>query len=186
MICIILKRVQSFVLIVIVMLILVRTIEGKSAPVLHAIPDFILYKMAAEYDFGSEDEQLIADIVTVVTRLYKGMIDVSALYFSGIIVDHDQLLERVLLEVGKECFQIVKLLALYGPRMLQSSKLTLVEKAKKTMYIFSFLVVFWVIVAHERARYASRSNLVMHGACATEPSQALMTCEHQLERVYHN
>jgi len=183
MICVIKERVQSFSLFVIIMISLVSTLDIQSTPVLTAnsVVSRFCYKMATEYDFGSEDDQLVADIITVVTRLYKGMIDVSALYFSGIIVDNDQLLERVLLEVGKECFQIVKLLALYGPRMLQSPKLTWVDKTKKTMYIFSFLVVFWVIVAHERSRYALRSNISSRPNYIGPQSEPQVTKLHRLE-----
>ncbi len=163
MICIMKELVQCFSLFVIIMMNLVSTIDAKQMPVL-SVASVQSYKMAAEYDFGSEDERLIADILVVMTRLYTGLIDVSALYFSGIILDQDQLLERVMFEIGKESFQIVKLLALYGPRMLQNPKITLTEKLKKTTYIVSFLVVCWAIVAHERSCYMSKLKASYHSS----------------------
>jgi|GEM_PF-1299543 len=173
MICFIKERVQCFSLFVIVMISLVSTLDIQSAPAwsTNFAGNHLSYKMATEDEFGSEDEQLVADILKVVARLYKGMIDVSALYFSGMIVNQEQLFQQVLFEVGKECFEIIKLLAQYGPRMLHSPKISWVDKTKKTMYILSFLVVFWALIAYERARYRIRSTILIQPNCAMSPRE---------------
>jgi len=102
------------------------------------------YKEAEASDQDKDDEQLIAEIWSIGAMLYKNMIDMSALYFSGILIDSNQLYDRMMFDVGKNLFQVVKLLAWYGPKMLQNPNISWKIKAKKTGYMVSFIVLFWL------------------------------------------
>lgn len=104
-----------------------------------------------EQELRQEDEELLTEIMDVAAVLYKDLIDISALYFSGIIVDERQLWERIFMSFSKESLRVVKLLAQYGPKMLQNPKLPLREKAKKTTYIVSFVTALWIIMIYERS-----------------------------------
>lgn len=102
------------------------------------------YKNIQEYDQDKDDEQLMAEIWDIGATLYKNAIDMSALYFSGILLDSNQLYDRMMFDLSKNLFQVVKLLAWYGPKMMKNPHISWKIKAKKTAYMVSFLIVFWI------------------------------------------
>ena len=91
-----------------------------------------------------EDEELMKEIWHSCGLLYKSLIDISGLYFSGLIVDTNQLYHRMFFECGKHLFQVMRVLAVYGPRMLQNPDIPWQTKLKKTAALASVFVVFWI------------------------------------------
>lgn len=125
---------------------------------LDLLPACFRYKVAQEeFDQDKDDEQLMIEIWGVGAMMYKTIIDMSALYFSGILLDTSQLYDRVMFDFGKNLFHVVKLLASYGPKMLQNPHLSWKIKLKKTGYMVSFLVVF-LIWSQEIAKHKKRQN----------------------------
>lgn len=100
--------------------------------------------MDEHQDYDEDDERLIKEIWSTGTMIYKNIIDMSALYFSGILLDTNQLYDRIMFDCGKNLFHILRLLANYAPKMLQNKKLSWRVKAQKTGYIVSFLFVFYI------------------------------------------
>jgi hypothetical protein len=114
-------------------------------------------KLPQQYDQGADDNKMIAEIISLGINLYTDVIDISALYFSGIVVDTNQIYEHLMLKVGKDLFHVVKLLAAYWPKMLQNPHIKWTEKLKKTVYISTVLVAFW-LWAKEGSNNASRKK----------------------------
>ena len=118
----------------------------------------VKYKIAQEeYDQDKDDEQLMIEIWGIGAMIYKNIIDMSALYFSGILLDTNQLYDRMMFDFGKNLFHVVKLLASYGPKMLKNPHISWKIKLKKTGCMVSFLVVFW-IWSQEIAKQKQRRN----------------------------
>lgn len=147
------KQVQHFLFFIFMMLTSVIYVQSTQ--------DFcFVFNKTEGLFYESEDELLLTNIMEESAKLYKVLIDLFALYVSGLIIDNDQLLERIFVEVCKECFQVIKLLAHYGPRMLLNSRLSFAAKAKKMSYIMSFVVVCWGVVSYERSCFAARRRSI--------------------------
>jgi len=104
------------------------------------------------YNQGSlqeEDEQLLLDdeklkqeVFDIILISYKDIIDLSALYFCGLI-DSDKLYSQVKTLLHKDLFKVLKLFSWYIPAIIKNKKISTCIKIKKSIYIAAFLVLFW-------------------------------------------
>lgn len=95
----------------------------------------------------TDEDKLFDEVYTLVGQLYKKLVEITALYYSGYSYDDEKIFhERLIFEVGKNLVLIIKALALYIPTLLKNQKISWKIKAKKSLLIASIIIfcMFWV------------------------------------------
>lgn len=91
-----------------------------------------------------DDEKLSEEIVNIISLSYKEIIDLSALYFCG-LVDWDRLYDQMITLAHKDFFKIIKLFSWYIPSILKNPKISNFIKIKKSLYVGCCIIMFWYI-----------------------------------------
>jgi len=89
-----------------------------------------------------DDEKLKQEIFDIILISYKDIIDLSALYFCGLI-DSDKLCDQVKTLLHKDLFKVLKLFSWYIPAVIKNKKVSTSIKIKKSIGIAALLVLFW-------------------------------------------
>jgi hypothetical protein len=102
-------------------------------------------------DASEEDEQLLLDdeklseeIFDIILLSYKEIIDLSALYFCG-LVNWDKLYDQIITLAHKDFFKIIKLFSWYIPAILKNPKISNFIKIKKSVYVACCILMFWYV-----------------------------------------
>jgi hypothetical protein len=91
-----------------------------------------------------EDEKLSEEILNIISFSYKEVIDLSALYFCGLI-DSDKLYDQIITLAHKDFFKIIKLFSWYIPSILKNPKISKFVKFKKSLYVGCCILTFWYV-----------------------------------------
>ncbi len=94
--------------------------------------------------FLLDDEKLSEEIFNIISVSYKEIIDLSALYFCGLI-DSDKLYDQMITLAHKDFFKIIKLFSWYIPSILKNPKISNFIKIKKSLYVGCCIIMFWYI-----------------------------------------
>lgn len=90
------------------------------------------------------EEKLKDEILEIFTTSYKDIIDLSALYFCG-LVDYNKLYYQITALLHKDFFKILKLFSWYIPAILKNKNIPMCVKIKKSVYVASCIIAFWYI-----------------------------------------
>ncbi len=88
----------------------------------------------------SDEEQLIIDLTKTIDGFYKKIIEITALYLTGVIKSSDQFHKQILLETYKHILYSSTTLTQYTSKLLKNPKISLKLKIKRCIYISSFLI----------------------------------------------
>ncbi len=104
----------------------------------------VLDVIEEEEQLALDDERLMKEILEIISFSYTELIDLSALYFCG-IVNWDKLSDQIIMICNKDFFKILKLFSWYVPAVLKNPKISHWIKFKKLGYIAICIVLFWYI-----------------------------------------
>lgn len=92
------------------------------------------------------DDKLIQDLIIVADNCYQKILKITALYFSGILMESDRLYQDIIFEITKHILEAGQLVAIYLSELLQSPNISVKQKVKRCSYVLSFLaaIVFWM------------------------------------------
>ncbi|MBP9765385.1 hypothetical protein KBD08_03555 [Candidatus Babeliales bacterium] len=109
-----------------------------------------------------DDDQLFTDIMATTVHLYESLINISGMYLSGVVVDTNQLYEKVLYECTSHIFIIMRLLLNYSPKMIQSPALKPKQKLKRMIGVSLFLGICVVWYKEGFYKNAKKNSLEQH------------------------
>ena len=107
--------------------------------------DQITQELERESDFD-EEEKMVQEFVTLFTRFYNRMLEISVLYCSGYFIDSAQFHQQILIEVSKDLLVIAKTLTNYLPKLMNNPELSWKKRMKKGALVMSFLVVIAILM----------------------------------------
>lgn len=105
-----------------------------------------------------DDEKLSEEIFDIILLSYKEVIDLSALYFCG-LVDWDRLYNQMITLAHKDFFKIIKLFSWYIPAIIKNPKVSNFIKIKKSLYVACCIIMFWYISKEIFQGQASRKGI---------------------------
>lgn len=108
-----------------------------------------------------DDEMMTAELWSLAEKSYKIMIEFSALYLSGFVVDSNQVYERLGLELMSNALHACKIIARYVPKLLYNQHIPLKKKLKKCAYI-TITVTVLIIWVREYLK-ANQQQLMRNG-----------------------
>jgi hypothetical protein len=92
----------------------------------------------------SADEKVVQELWGVVGSYYKKMIEITALYFTGVLSDSDQFHKQITFETGRHILYAGQIVAQYIPKLLNNPSVSWRVKVKRCAYVASFLIVVMV------------------------------------------
>lgn len=95
-------------------------------------------------ELALDDEKLMQEILEIISVSYKDIIDLSALYFCGLI-DWDKLSEQMITLLHKDFFKALKLFSWYIPAILKNPKVSTFTKIKKSTYVACCIAISWYL-----------------------------------------
>ncbi len=142
----------------------------------YSLQDLFVYHKAEQevYDntadeLDKDDEKLLEDMLHIFSSSYKNIIDIAGIYFCGLSVDQNRLIEQIFVQLSKDIFSVVKLLAFYVPVMLKNSKLTTKQKLKKSCYVAGVTIVCSYLCAEVLSSKLKNNSLSLHRSLDFEP-----------------
>jgi hypothetical protein len=95
---------------------------------------------------SDQDEKLVQDLLQLSTDLYKKTIEITVLYFSGMLMNSNQFHKQLLFEGSKYVLYASQLIAEYLPKLLRDPKITWQVKLKRCAYITSTFVIIILLL----------------------------------------
>ncbi len=88
------------------------------------------------------DDQIIQDLSLITEDCYQKILKITALYFSGVLLQSDRMYQEIILEITKHLFDACHAITLYLPKLLKNSKISKKEKIKRYLLITCFMATF--------------------------------------------
>ncbi|MBI2344501.1 hypothetical protein HYV10_00315 [Candidatus Dependentiae bacterium] len=95
-----------------------------------------------DYSLDLDDEKLVQEIFEIFSGSYKDIIDLTALYFCG-LVDSDKLYGQIITSLHKDFFKVLKLFSWYIPAIFKNKNISTFIKIKKSIYVACCIIIFW-------------------------------------------
>ncbi|MFA5998502.1 MAG: hypothetical protein WC747_00580 [Candidatus Babeliales bacterium] len=88
-----------------------------------------------------EEEKLLQELWAILGRVYRKIIETTALYCSGYYPDSYSVYDQILVEIGRDAIHLGKIVAWHIPKLVSNPHIPLRVKIKKCAYITSALVI---------------------------------------------
>lgn len=121
-----------------------------------------IFKRASQED-PSSDEKIVQELWGVVGSYYKKVIEITALYFTGVLPNSDQFHKQLTFETGRHVLYAGQIVAQYIPKLLHNPDISWHVKVKRCAYIASFLIVVIVWMKECYQPYRQKSDDHMMG-----------------------
>lgn len=106
----------------------------------------------------SADEKVVQELWGVVGSYYKKMIEITALYFTGVLPDSEQFHKQLTFETGRHILYAGQIVAQYIPKLLHNPAVSWRVKVKRCAYVASFLVVVMMWMKEYYHPYRQKSD----------------------------
>jgi hypothetical protein len=111
------------------------------------------------------DAKLSEDLWNVVDSFYKKMLETTALYFTGMMINSDQFYKEIILTTNKHLLYASHIIAQYLPKLFQNQKIHWHIKVKKCAYASAFLIILAVWIKEVYQPHAAQ-----HGHPLMQPT----------------